>query len=55
MTIFELKNKIHEIISYIASDWPDVEERKNLYKKLYELEALLEEKKREETNKQEEN
>lgn len=37
---FKLKNKINEIKSYIASDWPSIEERKDLYKKL----ALLEEK-----------
>lgn len=41
MTIFELKNKIYEIRSYIASDWPGIEERKVLYKRLGELEEDL--------------
>lgn len=38
MTYFELKVKIQEIRSYIASDWPDIEERKRLYKELSDLE-----------------
>lgn len=41
MTSYELNNKIHEIRSYIASDWPDIEERKKLYKDLEKLENLL--------------
>lgn len=38
---FEIKNKIHELKSYIASDWPGIEERKHLYQQLYRLEKLL--------------
>lgn len=38
MNLFEIKNKIHEIRSYIASDWPGIDERKKLYKELEELE-----------------
>lgn len=43
MTIFELTNKIHGIRSYIASDWPNIEERKRLYIELEKLEKLLKE------------
>ena len=35
--------KIHEIKSYIASDWPGVEERKTLYETLRTLEGMLKE------------
>ncbi len=43
MTSYEIKNKIYEIQSYIASDWPDIEERKKLYKDLEKLEIILKE------------
>jgi len=33
--------KIAEMRSYIASDWPGVQERKNLYKAVAELEVEL--------------
>lgn len=33
--------KIAEIRSYIASDWPDVEERKSLYQTIERLNNLL--------------
>jgi hypothetical protein len=35
--------KIAEMRSYIASDWPDIEERKSLYKAIKDLEGLLKE------------
>ena len=35
--------KIAEMRSYIASDWPGIEERKNLYKAIKDLEGLLRE------------
>lgn len=38
MEEYELVCKIAEIKSYIASDWPGVEERKRLYEALRELE-----------------
>jgi len=41
VTIFELENKIQEIKSYIASDWPTIEERKKLYKQIKELEEEI--------------
>jgi len=34
--------KIAEMRSYIASDWPDIEERKTLYAAIREMEAQLE-------------
>lgn len=40
---FELKNKIHELRSYIASNWPGIEERKHMYQKLALLENELKE------------
>lgn len=40
---FELKNKIHELRGYIASNWPGVEERKHMYQKLALLENELKE------------
>lgn len=43
MTSYQLKNKIHEIRSYIASDWPGIDERKELYKQLEKLEKQLKE------------
>lgn len=43
MDEFQLRNKIHEVRSYIASDWPGVEERKHLYQKLSHLENMLKE------------
>lgn len=43
MDEFRLRNKIHEIRSYIASDWPGVEERKRLYETLRTLEDMLKE------------
>lgn len=54
MDEFHLRNKIHEIRSYIASDWPGVEDRKILYETLRQLEGLLKEGKYEAENKQEE-
>ena len=39
----ELKNKIHELKSLIASDWPGIEERKHMYQKLAVLESRLKE------------
>jgi hypothetical protein len=54
MDEFHLRNKIHEIRSYIASDWPGVEDRKRLYETLRELEARLKEMRDETQNKQEE-
>ena len=41
----QIKNKIHEIRGYIASDWPGVEERRHLYQRVAKLEAMLKEKK----------
>ena len=35
-------HKIAEIRSYIASDWPDIEERKSLYQAIERLNKLLE-------------
>lgn len=43
MTEWQLINKIAEIKSYIASDWPGIEERKHLYQRLYRLEEQLKE------------
>lgn len=43
LTEFEVRNKIAELTSYIASDWPGIEERKRLYVERSKLEALLEE------------
>lgn len=43
LTEFKLKNKIAELTSYIASDWPGIEERRRLYAERAELEVLLEE------------
>jgi hypothetical protein len=48
LDLFKIKNKICEIRSYIASDWPGVEERKRLYKQLEELEKELKAKEKEE-------
>jgi len=45
MTNFEINNKIHEIRSLIASNWPSIEERQDLYK---ELKILLEQLKKQE-------
>lgn len=33
--------KIAEMKSYIASDWPDTEERKALYRAIKEMEKML--------------
>lgn len=41
MEEYELICKIAEIKSYIASDWPSVEERKRLYEVLKELEKQV--------------
>lgn len=43
MTEYDIVSKIHEIRSYIASDWPRVEDRKRLYEALKTLEASLKE------------
>jgi hypothetical protein len=40
---YELACRIAEIRSLIASDWPDVEERKRLYEELKSLEKALRE------------
>ena len=37
----DLSSRIAEIRSYIASDWPDVEERKRLYEEIKELENRI--------------
>lgn len=42
-TAFQIKNEIEETRSYIASDWPGIEERKHLYMKLAHLEKMLKE------------
>jgi hypothetical protein len=41
MEDFEIKNKIHELKSLIASDWIDIEERKRMYAEIKELESKL--------------
>jgi hypothetical protein len=38
---YDLICKIHEIRSYIASDWPGIEERMRLYEALKELEKQV--------------
>lgn len=38
MDSFQIKNKINEIRSYIASNWPGIEERRKLYEELSKLE-----------------
>lgn len=43
MDEYELACRIAEIRSYIASDWPGVEERKRLYEDLKSLEKALKE------------
>jgi len=40
---YDLVCRIHEMRSYIASDWPSVDERKRLYEALKEFERLLKE------------
>jgi len=42
LTELGIRNKIAELTSYIASDWPGIKERKMLYAERAELEALLE-------------
>lgn len=54
MDEFELKNKIHELRSYIASNWPGIEERRHLYQKLYHYENMLKELNEKTDHKQEE-
>lgn len=39
---FEMKNRIHELRSLIASNWVGVEERKRMYEELERLEKTLE-------------
>ena len=39
-----LKNRIQELRSYIASEWPGKEERKQMYRELAALEKELSEK-----------
>ena len=41
MDEYRLVCKIAEIRSYIASDWPEIEERRRLYDTLAELEGDL--------------
>lgn len=43
MDEFEIRNKVSELTSYIASNWPSVEERKHLYMKRERLEMMLKE------------
>lgn len=43
MDEYRLVCKIAEIRSYIASDWPEIEERRRLYDTLAELERQLKE------------
>lgn len=43
MSEFEIKNKISELRSLIASNWPSIEERKKMYVELKELEEKLKE------------
>lgn len=52
MDRYRLVCKIHEIRSYIASDWPGVEERKTLYETLRRLEGMLKEAEGEDEDKQ---
>lgn len=54
MEEYELVCKIAEIKSYIASDWPGVEERKRLYEAVAELERMLKEARNEAEDKQKE-
>jgi hypothetical protein len=42
MDEFQLRNRVHELKSLIASDWPSIEERKQMYKELAQLERELE-------------
>ena len=42
MDEFELRNRMHELKSLIASDWPSIEERKRMYEELARLERELE-------------
>ena len=39
-----IKEKISDIRSYIASDWPSLGQRKELYEEICRLEAILSEK-----------
>jgi hypothetical protein len=48
MDAWRIKEKISEIRSYIASDWPSLEQRKSLYEEIYKLESILHEKEKEE-------
>ena len=41
MDEFELRNRINEIRSLIASNWPGIEERKRMYEELEKLESQL--------------
>lgn len=43
MDEFEIMNKISELTSYIASNWPGIEERKHLYMRREKLETMLRE------------
>ena len=54
MEEYRLVCKMAEIRSYIASDWPDIAERKRLYEALAELERKLREVRVAAENKQEE-
>lgn len=42
MDEFQLRNRIHELRSLIASDWTSIEERKRMYEELARLERELE-------------
>lgn len=44
MDAWRIKEKISEIRSYIASDWPSVAQRKELYEEIYRLGAILKQK-----------
>jgi hypothetical protein len=54
MEAWRIKEKISEMRSYIASDWPSLEERKNLYEEIYKLESILGNEEREAENKRKE-
>jgi hypothetical protein len=53
MDAWRIKEKISEIRSYIASDWPSLEQTKNLYKEIYKLESILCEKEEAENKRKE--
>lgn len=54
MDRYQIILKIAEMRSYIASDWPSVEQRKSLYEAIRRLEESLGEKKEDPEDKPEE-